>query len=138
MQQSLVLTAADRAALNARACRELLWTVFAQGAMALVAALIAGIVAGKWAGLSALAGAGAYFFPNALFALRLLINVLKSDRASPATFLIGEMLKLLMTVMLLWGLAKVAGDWLVWPAVLLGLVFTLKGYFLLLMFRKLS
>lgn len=138
MQKSLVLTDADRAALNARACRELLWAVLAQGVMALVAAAIAGIVAGAAAGLSALAGAGAYFFPNALFALRLLVNVLKSDRASPVTFLVGEMIKLFMTVMLLWGLAHLAGDWLVWPAVLLGLVFTLKGYFLLLMFRKLS
>ena len=138
MQPSLVLSDADKAALSARACRELLWAVLAQGAMALVAASIAGIFAGKLAGLSALAGAGAYFFPNALFALRLLVSVLRSEPTSPVAFFGQELLKLLMTALLLWGLARVASEWLVWPAVLLGLIFTLKGYVLLLMFRKLS
>lgn len=143
MQQSLVeqnpvLTDADRAALDAQACRGLLRVLAAQGAMGLAAAAIAGIIAGAAAGWSALAGAGAYFVPNALFALRLLVNVLKSGQASPVTFFLGEMVKLLMTALLLWLLAYVAQDWLVWPAVLLGLAFTLKGYLLLLMFRKLS
>jgi len=133
-----VLTDADRAALDAQACRGLLGVLAAQGAMGLAAAAIAGIIAGSAAGLSALAGAGAYFIPNALFALRLLINVLKSGRTSPVTFFLGEMIKLLMTALLLWLLSRVAQGWLVWPAVLLGLVFTLKGYLLLLLFRKLS
>lgn len=106
--------------------------------MGLAAAAIAGIIAGKSAGLSALAGAGAYFVPNALFALRLLVNVLKAGQANPVTFFLGEMVKLLMTALLLWLLAWLAQGWLVWPAVLLGLAFTLKGYLLLLMFRKLS
>lgn len=110
----------------------------AQGAMGLAAAAIAGIIAGASAGWSALAGAGAYFVPNALFALRLLVNVLKAGRASPVTFLFGEVVKLLMTALLLGLLARLAHDWLVWPAVLFGLVLTLKGYLLLLMFRKLS
>ena len=146
MQQSLgslvdenpVLTDADRAALNAQACRGLLRVLVAQGAMGLAAAAIAGIIAGTAAGWSALAGAGAYFVPNALFALRLLVGVLKSGQANPVTFFLGEMVKLLITALLLWLLAHVAQGWLVWPAVLLGLVFTLKGYLLLLMFRKLS
>jgi len=138
VEQNPVLTDADRAALDAQACRGLLRVLAAQGAMGLAAAAIAGIIAGAAAGWSALAGAGAYFVPNALFALRLLVNVLKSGQASPVTFFLGEMVKLLMTALLLWLLAYVAQDWLVWPAVLLGLAFTLKGYLLLLMFRKLS
>jgi ATP synthase protein I len=138
VETPLALTDADRAALDAQACRGLLRVLAAQGAMGLAAAAIAGIIAGASAGWSALAGAGAYFVPNALFALRLLVNVLKAGRASPVTFLFGEMVKLLMTALLLGLLARVAHDWLVWPAVLLGLAFTLKGYLLLLMFRKLS
>jgi len=134
----LVLSDADRAALNAQASRGLLLALAAQGAMGLAAAVMAGVVGGSAAGWSALAGAGAYFIPNALFALRLLINVLKSGRTSPVTFFLGEMIKLLMTALLLWLLSRVAQGWLVWPAVLLGLVFTLKGYLLLLLFRKLS
>jgi ATP synthase protein I len=138
MQESLVLTDADRAAINARAVRELLMAVVAQGAMGLAAAAIAGVVAGAAAGTSALLGAGAYFLPNALFALRLLINVVRSVRPNPVTFFLGEMFKLLMTALLLWLIWHYTQTWLVWPAVLLGLILTLKGYLLLLMFRKLS
>lgn len=83
-------------------------------------------------------GAGAYFLPNALFALRLLVNVVRAARPNPFAFLYGELLKLLMTALLLWLLSWLAQGWLVWPAVLLGLVFTLKGYLLLLMLRKRS
>lgn len=82
-------------------------------------------------------GAGAYFIPNALFALRLAFSV-RSGRASPFTFLFGELIKLFATALLLWLLSRVAQGWLVWPAALLGLILTLKGYLLLLMFRKLS
>lgn len=136
--QKFVFTDADHSALNAQAGRTLLRIVLAQGAMGLAAAVMAGIFAGPMAGLSALAGAGAYLLPNALFALRLLITLFKTRRASPYFFLVGEMLKLLITVLLLWLLSEFAQDWLLWPAVLIGLVFTLKGYVLLLMFRKLS
>lgn len=136
--QPIVFTEADHAALNAQAGRSLLRIVAAQGAMGLSAAVIAGIFAGPAAGWSALAGAGAYFVPNALFAVRLFISLFKTRRASPITFLFGEMVKLLITVLLLWLLGNLAHSWLIWPAVLLGLIFTLKGYVLLLMFRKLS
>lgn len=52
--------------------------------------------------------------------------------------LFGELIKLFATALLLWLLSRVAQGWLVWPAALLGLILTLKGYLLLLMFRKLS
>jgi ATP synthase protein I len=133
----LVLSDADRAALNAQAGRGLLLALVAQGAMGLAAAVIAGVVGGAAAGWSALAGAGAYFIPNALFALRLAVSV-RAGKASPFTFLSGELIKLFATALLLWLLSRVAQDSIVWPAALLGLILTLKGYLLLLMFRKLS
>ena len=133
----LVLSDADRAALNAQAGRGLLLALAAQGAMGLAAAVIAGVVGGAAAGWSALAGAGAYFIPNALFALRLAVSV-RAGKASPFTFLSGELIKLFATALLLWLLSRVAQDSIVWPAALLGLILTLKGYLLLLMFRKLS
>jgi ATP synthase protein I len=135
--QVLVLSDADRAALDAQAARGLLLALAAQGAMGLAAAVIAGVVGGAAAGWSALAGAGAYFIPNALFALRLVVSV-RAGRANPFTFLSGELIKLFATALLLWMLSRVAQDSLVWPAALLGLILTLKGYLLLLMFRKLS
>ncbi|MBO1015377.1 ATP synthase subunit I, partial [Achromobacter sp. SD115] len=50
----LVLSDADRAALNAQASRGLLLALAAQGAMGLAAAVIAGVVGGAAAGWSAL------------------------------------------------------------------------------------
>ncbi|WP_144630126.1 ATP synthase subunit I [Bordetella genomosp. 13] len=138
MQKSLVLTDADRTALNARACREILLVLAAQAAMGLAAATIAGIFAGAAAGLSALLGAVAYLVPNALFALRLLVGVARSARSNPFAFLFGELIKLFATALLLGLLSWLAREWLVWPAVLLGLILTLKGYLLLLLSRKLS
>ncbi|WP_082887159.1 ATP synthase subunit I [Bordetella ansorpii] len=138
MQKSLVLTDADRTALNARACREILLVLAAQAAMGLAAATIAGIFAGAAAGLSALLGAVAYLVPNALFALRLLVGVARSARSNPFAFLFGELIKLFATALLLGLLSWLAREWLVWPAVLLGLILTLKGYLLLLLLRKLS
>jgi len=118
--------------------KELILCVAAQVVLGLAAAAIAGVGWGTAAGMSALAGAGTYVVPNALFALRLLINVLRFGRASPATFLIGEACKLFVTVLLLWLLAHWAKQWLVWPALLFGLALALKGYVLLPLFRKWS
>ncbi|WP_331716307.1 ATP synthase subunit I [Orrella dioscoreae] len=134
----VVLSAGERAAVAARAKRDLLRTIFAQGLMALVAALVAWGVAGPAAGVSALAGAGAYFIPNACFGLRLLLDIYRPGGANPFTFLFGEVLKLGLTVLLLWAIVRVGGDHIVWPALLVGLLCALKGYVLLLMFRKLS
>ena len=72
-----------------------------------------------------------------MFALRLAVSV-RAGKANPFTFLSGELIKLFATALLLWLLSHVAQDTLVWPAALLGLILTLKGYLLLLMFRKLS
>jgi len=137
MQQDLVLNDADRAALKARAGREIVWIVSAQAVMALVAGALACFFAGAPAAWSALLGAATYWLPNAWFAMRLLVRVRRSLSAMSVGFVLQELVKLLVAALLLWGLAQVASDWLVWPAVLLGLVFTLKGYVLLLVFRKL-
>lgn len=136
--QPVELSAEDRLALDKRACRDMLSVLAAQAVMGLLAAALAGICVGAAAGLSALLGAGAYWFPNALFALRLLVNVVRSVRANPFAFLFGEMTKLLLTALLLGLVAWFARGWLVWPALLVGLVFTLKGYLPFVLLRKLS
>jgi len=132
----LVLTDADRAALEASARRGLARAVAAQGIMGLAAALACWAVSGAAAGWSALAGAGAYFIPNTLFALRLSRAV--PGRATPFTFFLGQAGKLGAAVALLGLAVRYAGHAIVWPALLVGLLCVLKGYALLLMFRKLS
>lgn len=128
----LVLTDADRASINARARKELLYIILAQALVGLFVAIIAGMVAGKVAALSALAGAGAYFVPNLLFALRLFIATHQPKGASPVMFLMGEMLKMVAAVGLLWLIARVGGDRVSWLAVVAGLIGVVKAYLLML------
>ncbi|WP_397475101.1 ATP synthase subunit I [Pusillimonas sp.] len=134
---AIVLSDADRELLRFKAGRGLLRALAAQAILGLAAGLVSWLVAGAAAGASALIGAGAYFIPNALFAMRLLMGLLGSKQASPFTFFLGELIKLGSAVLLLALAAYLAGSWLVWPALLFGLVCVLKGYVLLLVFRRL-
>lgn len=134
---ALKLSDADRELLRYKAGRGLLRALAAQAVLGLAAALVSWLVAGAAAGASALIGAGAYFVPNALFAMRLLMGLLGSRQASVLTFFLGELIKLGSAVLLLALAVYLANDWLVWPALLFGLVCVLKGYVLLLAFRRL-
>ena len=69
--EKLEITAADLERINQRSRLELVQIVKAQALLGLVVASLAWLIAGLDAGLSALAGAGTYFVPNAIFALRL-------------------------------------------------------------------
>jgi ATP synthase protein I len=130
----VVLTDEDRAIINTRARSELLQIVFAQAVVGLVVVIIAWVVGGKAAALSALAGAGCYFVPNLLFALRLFLASHRPSGSGPMLFIVGEMLKIGATLGLLWLVARVGGDQVQWLAVLAGLVAVLKGYVLMLAF----
>lgn len=134
LDNPVVLTDDDRAKINSRARRDLVQIVTAQLLMGLVIGVIAWLVSGGAAALSALAGAGCYFLPNTLFALRLLVASHQPKGSGPTLFIVGEMLKVATTVGLLWLVAKVGGDQVQWLAVFAGLVAVLKGYVLMLAF----
>lgn len=132
-----ILTDEDRIAITRRASAGLVWTIAAQACVALIAIVVSGLIAGSAAAVSAFIGAAAYFVPNALFAMRLLLGLFGSAQPSPLAFFWGEAFKLGGAVAIL-GLAVWFGrDWIVWPALLFGLLGVLKGYVLLLVFRKL-
>lgn len=132
----VVLTEADLAQINTRARIELMQVVFAQALSAIVVALLSWLLGGFDAGWSALAGSAAYFVPNVLFALRLFLATFKPGGSSAHVFLVGEFLKVGAAVGLLWLLAHVGGERVVWLAVIAGLIAALKGYMLVLMFGK--
>ena len=134
LDSPVVLTVEDRARINFRARRELLQVVFTQAVVGLVVVCIAWVGWGKVSALSALAGAGCYFLPNLLFALRLLLASHRPGGSSPMVFIVGEMLKIGATVGLLWLVAHLGGDQVQWLAVLVGLIAVLKGYLLMLAF----
>ncbi|MDS1140277.1 ATP synthase subunit I [Pusillimonas sp. SM2304] len=133
----LVLTDQDRAAITRRASSGIVRTLAAQAAMLGMAVLVSWLVAGGAAAVSAFIGAAAYFVPNALFALRLLVGLFGPLKSSPFTFFVGEAFKLGSAVVVLGLAAWLGRGWLVWPAMLFGLLCVLKGYVLLLLFRRL-
>lgn len=134
----LVLTDEDLAQINARSRIELAQAVVAQGVVAVVVALLAWVVGGFDAGWSALAGSLVYFVPNLVFALRLFLGTFRPGGSSALVFIVGEFLKVGAAVGLLWLLAHVGGERVVWLAVIAGLIAVLKGYMLVLMFGKRS
>ena len=134
--EKLELTVADLAQINQRSRLELVLIVKAQALLGSVVAALTWMVAGVDAGLSALAGAGTYFVPNMIFALRLYLATFRPGGSSPMLFLIGEMLKIGAAVGLLWVVAHVGGDRVQWLAVLVGLIAVLKGYVLVLVFGR--
>lgn len=127
---------AQLAALIAGAGRGVLRILAAQAVMGVLAVLFSWAVAGFAAGVSALIGAGAYFIPNTLFAVRVLVGLYSPKNTNPLTFFLGEAFKLGSTVLLLLLAAYLGRGWLVWPALLLGLVCVLKGYVLLFFVRR--
>jgi len=132
----LELTEADLAQINARSRMELMQVVFAQALAAVVVALLAWLIGGFDAGWSALAGSAAYVVPNVLFAFRLVLATYRPGGSNALLFLVGEFLKVGAAVGLLWLLAHVGGERVVWLAVIAGLIAALKGYMLVLMFGK--
>ena len=131
------LTEEQKALVRAKAIQGLVRALAAQGLMAVVAALVSWVFGGGLAALSALLGAAAYLVPNSLFALRLLLGLLSGKGANPAGFLVGELIKLFAATGLLALVVYLGQSWLVWPALIFGLVMALKGYALLLMSGKL-
>jgi ATP synthase protein I len=134
--EKLELTVADLAQINQRSRLELVLIVKAQALLGSVVAALTWMVAGVDAGLSALAGAGTYFVPNTIFALRLYLATFRPGGSGPMLFLVGEMLKIGAAVGLLWVVAHVGGDRVQWLAVLVGLIAVLKGYVLVLVFGR--
>lgn len=135
--EPIKLTAEQQVVLRRRSGGGILRALLAQASMLVMSVVVSWLVAGFNAGVSAFVGGLAYFLPNALFALRLLLGLFGQSQASPVTFFVGEAFKLGSAVIILGLVAWYGKGWLVWPALLFGLLSVLKGYVLLLMFRRL-
>lgn len=98
-------------------------------ATALVAA-VSWLISGRMAAVSAGLGGAACFVPNALFALRLSWAARKPGCSGPVTFLVGEFVKLGLTLALLVWMARAVQD-LVWPAAIIAIIVCLKSYLLI-------
>ncbi len=113
------------------------WRVLAvQAVVGLVVALLAWFFVGKAsAGFSAAYGALAVIIPAAIFA-RGLTGRLSSINAGAAmlSFFLWEVVKIALTVAMLFAAPKVVEN-LSWPALLVGLVITMKAVWMTLLMR---
>jgi ATP synthase protein I len=109
----------------------MLRVVLLQFATTVVVGLIAGLLGGSHALLSALLGGLCCVVPNGLFALRLFANAQKAGAANPMTFFIGEFIKIALTVALLGAVAWLYRD-LNWLALIAAFIAALKSYIILL------
>lgn len=108
--------------------------ILLQAVAAVVVALLAWAVGGAAAGWSALAGGAACVVPNGLFALRLAAAARRPQGTSAATFFVGEFVKVASTVALL-ALVVWAYRDLVWLAMIVAVIATLKSYLIALIWR---
>ena len=116
------------------------WTVLAgQLATGLIVALVATVISGRQSvGWSALYGALAVVIPGALFARGLTSKVaLMNPGAAVAGFFLWEMVKIGLTVAMLFAAPRVITD-LSWPAMLVGLIVTMKVVWLVLVLHARS
>ena len=110
------------------------WLVLAgQFSSGLIVALVAAVLTGRQSvGWSALYGALAVVIPGALFARGLTSKVsLMNPGAAVAGFFLWEMVKIGLTVAMLFAASRVIAD-LSWPAMLVGLIVTMKVVWLVL------
>ena len=103
----------------------------------LMATVVAGVIAallGGWPAMfSAVLGGLCCVVPNGLFALRLFSDA-QRGKANPVSFMIGEFIKIALTVALLGAAAWLYRD-LNWLALIGGFIVALKSYIILL-FRQ--
>jgi len=102
--------------------------VLLQGLAMLVAAVVAGLIGGVHALVSAALGGLACVVPNALFAWRLSLQTQTAQLSGVGTFFVGEFVKLVVTVALLFAIVGLYHD-LNWLALLAGFIVALKSYF---------
>lgn len=100
--------------------------VLLQISATLVAVLLAVVFVGPHGGMSAALGGAAIFLPNLLFAMRLYAVSRLKGAAHPATFLIGELVKVTLTLVLLIVIAQLYRD-LHWLSLLGGLFLALQS-----------
>ena len=113
------------------------WVVVGQAAVGVLVALVAwGVTGRSIIGWSAACGALAVVVPAALFA-RGVTGQFASVNAGSAvlSFFVWELVKILVTVGILFG-AHLTVTGLSWPAMLVGLIVTMKVYWLALGFKR--
>jgi ATP synthase protein I len=117
--------------------QQMLKSVSLQAIVSLGVALVALLLSGVNAAWSALLGGLVCVIPNALLAFRLTWAMRRTGHADPASFLIGEFVKVALSIAIL---AAVAMHFhhLNWLAFLVGLIAAFKSYLVAFLFDRKS
>ena len=115
------------------------WVVVGQVVVGALVALVAwGVTGRQIVGLSAACGALAVVIPAALFARGVTGQFASANAGSAVlTFFVWEFVKILVTVVVLFASHRLVVG-LSWPAMLVGLVLTMKVYWLALGYKRKS
>jgi len=112
------------------------WVVAGQTGLGSLAALVAWWVFGDVAAKSVACGALAVVLPAALFARGLTSQFARANAGMAVlSFFVWELVKIVVTIGVLFAAYRLVED-LNWPAMLVGLVVTLKVYWLALVFKR--
>lgn len=99
-------------------------------------AAVAWVLTGEPSAVSVIAGGAAIAVPNSILALVLWLKARQVGLLSVTTFLLGEGLKLALTVALLALVIKELTPGIVWLALVLGVIGALKAQWLALWFTR--
>lgn len=112
------------------------WVVLGQVGVGSLATLVAWFVFGDGAAKSVACGALAVVLPAALFARGLTSQFARANPGvAVVSFFVWELVKIVVTIGVLFAAHRLVED-LNWPAMLVGLVVTLKVYWLALAFKR--
>lgn len=112
------------------------WVVIGQIGLGIIAALVAWWWFGGGVALSVVCGVLAAVIPAALFARGLTSQfALANPGAAVISFFVWEFVKILVTISVLFAAHRLVKD-LSWPAMLVGLILSLKVYWLALAFKR--
>ncbi len=112
------------------------WVVAGQFGVGAAASLLAWAVFGRLAGQSVACGALAVVIPGALFARGLTSQFARANVGAAVTsFFLWELVKIVMTIAVMFAAHRLVQG-LIWPAMLVGLILTLKVYWLALAFKR--
>ncbi|MDD2882776.1 MAG: ATP synthase subunit I [Rhodoferax sp.] len=112
------------------------WVVLGQVLVGVLASLIAWVIFGEAIARSVACGAVAVVIPAALFARGLTSQFAAANPGmAVVSFFVWELVKIVVTVGVLFAAHRLVKD-LSWPAMLVGLILTLKVYWLALAFKR--
>jgi ATP synthase protein I len=103
--------------------------ILLQVGVTIITALAAGLWVGTRGAVSAVLGGGVCVIPNLLFAWRLKLVAHRPGSSFAVNFLLGELVKMAVTIGLLVVVARGYSD-LHWPSMLIGLALALQAMFL--------